>query len=210
MMMKLSGLLSKYKPTDIQHLPSIYIFLPLSCLLLFLLILLLFVLPVHLELTQALKQHKLLLNDKRSLEADLHKVKHKLSQLQDMDKHFTDLIAKYHFPWQSISWLSHLQSLMPEHTDNKNTSTEAGIELQRIKLIEHKKIKLTNLDNQVTGAQFIDVELKADYTRLIYWLLALAEQPALLSIERLLLTESSTESDKVQANMLLVIYYPDK
>ena len=208
--MKLSGLLSKYRPTDIQLLPSIYIFLPLSCLLLLLLILLLFVLPAHLELTQALKQHKLLLADKQSLEANLHKVKHNLSQLQDMNYHFAGLITKYHFPWQSISWLSHLQSLMPEHTDNKDTNAEPGIELQRIKLIENKKIKLINLDNQVTGAQFINVELKANYTKLIYWLLALAEQPALLSIERLLLTESNTESDRVQANMLLVIYYPGK
>ena len=119
-----------------------------------------------------LKQHQTLVSNKQILTGHLHSVEKQLLQLKNIDQHFADLIAKYHFPWQNISWLSHLQTLATEQQDVK-----PGIELQKIKLDAQKEIKVAG---QLFNAQLIDMELEASYTALIHWLVILAKQPALL------------------------------
>ena len=191
-------MLLKYQLKElVKRLPLVYLALPVGLLLALLLILFVFVFPLYLRLVDTVNQHQQLSLNKQALTKNLHLTKEQLFRLKDIDQRFNNLIAKYRSGWQNVSWLSRIQGLIAETPE---------MELQEIKLAEKKEIQIAANSVHV---QLISIELEAGYTAFIHWLVVLAEQPALLSIERLLLTQSPDAEHRVSVSMSLAIYYPE-
>ena len=183
-------------------LPVIYL-LPGGLLLILVVLWLVFIIPTHFAHTARVQQQPGIQKEKQVWKDRLDKMHEKAAYLQDIDQHFAQLIAKYHFPSQNINWLSHLQNMAAEQHD---ALQDGFMELRRTRLAAERTILL---HKQRLRLQLIDIELEADYLTLVHWLLALYRQPVLLTFERFSLTASRFSADRVHLNMALAIYSPN-
>lgn len=191
----------------------IYWLLPCCFFLALIILWMICIIPQQLTRIQSVQQHQLLRTEKQKLENQLNSTQHKTVYLKDIDQHFADLMSKYHFSWQSMNWLSYLQNLtnltnnkhdrkQKQHGKEQDVASQ-NVRLQKIRLRAQKTIRLHHKQLDV---QLIDIELEADYTALIHWLLALHQQPALLTLERFSLTALKHSANSLQASITLAIY----